>query len=245
MPDKRHHRGQHPDDARLFAADRVIDLRNAVVDLSLLLSRGYTQPSALKVVGDRYNLEARQRMAVMRASCTDQARAHRASKRVNAAALSGERLLIDGYNVLTTVEAALAGGVLLLTRDELLRDVASMHGSFRKVEETLPALKLVGEVIAELRIGPCTWYLDNPVSNSGRLKQMILEVAQENSWNWNVEIVNNPDAVLSQTDQIIATADSVILDECQRWFALADEVVTRRVPDAYVYDLSPLPPGEG
>src|SRR2546423_5075754 len=110
MPDKRHHRGQHPDDARLFANDRVVELRSAVGDLSLLLSRGYAQPSALKIVGDRYHLEARQRMAVMRAACTDQAVRHRQLRRIDSAALSGKPLLIDGYNVLTTVEAALAGG---------------------------------------------------------------------------------------------------------------------------------------
>src|SRR2546423_11697203 len=116
MPDKRQHRGQHPDDARLFAAERVADLRSAVADLSLLLSRGYAQPSALKVVGDRYNLEARQRMAMMRAACTDQALEHRTSTRVSCEALRGKALLIDGYNVLTTVEAALADRILLLAR---------------------------------------------------------------------------------------------------------------------------------
>src|SRR5438132_5334408 len=175
MPDKRQHRGQHPDDARLFAADRIADLRAGVADLSLLLSRGYAQPSALKVVGDRYNLEARQRMAVMRSACTDLSLAHRQSKRVMSEAVRGRPLLIDGYNVLTTVEAALAGGVILLARDGAYRDIASMHGSFRKVEETMPALELVGEVLAELGVAQATWYLDSPVSNSGRLKQMILE----------------------------------------------------------------------
>jgi hypothetical protein len=237
MPDKRHHRGQHPEDARLFADDRLADLRSAVADLSLLLSRGYAQPSALKVVGDRYNLEARQRMAMMRAACTDQALQARAGTRVSCEAMRGKALLIDGYNVLTTVEAALAGGVILLARDATYRDIASMHGSFRKVEETMPALELVGEVAGDLGIAQCTWFLDAPVSNSGRLKQIIDARAGERGWNWHVEIVNNPDAVLSQASEIIASADSVILDRCQRWFALANEVVQRRVQHARVLDL--------
>ena len=45
-------------------------------------------------------------------------------------------LLIDGYNVLTTVESALAHGLLLIGRDGCMRDLASMHGSWRKVDET-------------------------------------------------------------------------------------------------------------
>jgi hypothetical protein len=229
VPDKRHHRGQHPDDARLFAPERLDDLRNAVADLSLLLTRGYAQPSALKVVGDRYNLEVRQRMAVMRASCTDEARTIRASKRLSIDSIRDQHLLLDGYNVLTTVEAALSGGFLLLCRDGAARDIASMHGSFRKVEETEPALELVGDVCAELGVKSCRWYLDAPVSNSGRLKQLILERASARVWDWTVEIVSNPDPVLWQSDQIIASADSVILDRCKHWVALAAEVVTRRV----------------
>jgi hypothetical protein len=237
VPDKRHHRGQHPDDARLFAPDQVPALRAAVHDLAWLLSRDYAQPGALKLVGDRYNLEARQRMALMRATCSDDALARRGSTRLDVVDLRDRPLLIDGYNVLTTVEAALAGGVLLLCRDGTLRDVASMHGSFRKVEETMPALELVGEIAAEIGIAQCTWYLDSPVSNSGRLKQIILERAAERRWNWTVDIVIDPDAVLSKSDQIIATADSVILDRCKRWFALASEAVTRGVPDALILDL--------
>ena len=237
MPDKRHHRGQHPDDARLFAPGQAPALRAAVHDLAWLLSRGYAQPGALKLVGDRYNLEARQRMALMRATCSDEALVRRGSTRLDVVDLNNQPLLIDGYNVLTTVEAALAGGVLLLCRDGTLRDVASMHGSFRKVEETIPALELVGEVAAEIGIDQCTWYLDSPVANSGRLKQIILERAAERGWNWTVDIVIDPDAVLSKSDQIIATADSVILDRCKRWFALASAVVTRRVPDALILDL--------
>ena len=38
--------------------------------------------------------------------------------------------------MLTTIEAALAGGVILAARDGAYRDMASMHGSYRKVAET-------------------------------------------------------------------------------------------------------------
>jgi hypothetical protein len=65
---------------------------------------------------------------------------------------SGQPIELDGFNVLTTVEAALADGVLLLGRDGCLRDMASMHGSFRRVEETRPALECVGRVLEELAV---------------------------------------------------------------------------------------------
>ena len=72
MPDKRAHRGQHPADAMLFASDRIPDIRYAVADYSLLLGKGYAEKSSLKLVGDRFALTERQRLAVMRSSCSDE-----------------------------------------------------------------------------------------------------------------------------------------------------------------------------
>src|SRR5439155_27369805 len=122
MPDTRSHRGAHPEDAKLFAPAMHAKLREAAGDYSWLLSRGYAEPSALKIVGDRHSLEARQRMAVQRSSCTDAARMSRLAKCVGPDHLQGQTLLIDGYNVLTTIETALAGGVVLISRDGAMRD---------------------------------------------------------------------------------------------------------------------------
>jgi hypothetical protein len=55
MPDKRTHRGPHPDDERLFNTEMVPRLREATNDLCWLLDRGYTTLSALKLVGDLAN----------------------------------------------------------------------------------------------------------------------------------------------------------------------------------------------
>jgi len=49
-----------------------------------------------------------------------------------------------------------------------------MHGTFRAVEETQPAIELIGLHLREAGVAACRWYLDSPVSNSGRLKQSLL-----------------------------------------------------------------------
>ncbi len=237
MPDKRSHRGPHPEDGELFAPDQWPLLRQAVADLSWLLGRGYSQPSALKLVGDHYQLRQRQRTAVMRCACSDQAREDRVSRRVEPQALAGNELSLDGYNILTTVEAALAGGVLLLCRDGCLRDMASMHGSFRKVRETGSALELIGQTLAELRVRRCEWYLDRPVSNSGRLKTLMNQIAAAHGWEWEIELVISPDAVLARLDHTIATADSVVLDRCGRWFNLGRHIVSGKIQSTQWIDL--------
>ncbi|MCG8584816.1 MAG: DUF434 domain-containing protein [Pirellulales bacterium] len=117
MPDTRKHRGPHPEDLQLFAEEHVPRLREAANDLAWLFNRGYASASALKIVGDRYALIARQRTAVARCACSDEATARRQQRQITSEELAGRRLWIDGYNVLTSVEAALSGGVILHARD--------------------------------------------------------------------------------------------------------------------------------
>jgi hypothetical protein len=238
LPDKRRHRGPHPQDEELFSAEQRAVLREALEDYAQLLSKEYAAKSSLKLVGDHFALQQRQRTALMRCGCSDEARSQRREKQVGLAGLVDEGLLLDGYNVITTVEAALAGGVILTGRDGCYRDLASVHGTFRKVEETVPALKLIGEFLGQTGAGKCTWYLDRPVSNSGRLKVLLLELAEEKKWKWQVEVVYSPDGILSRTEEIVATSDSVILDSCARWFNLGREVIEEYVREARIVNLS-------
>ena len=148
MPDRRAHRGPHPRDDQLFASQQLPAMRQACRDLSWLFSRGYTVDASLKLVGDRYQLEARQRLAVARCAASDMSVTQRTASELSA--IAGSSLWIDGYNLLTTIEAALAGAVIIVGRDGCYRDMASMHGTYRKVDETLPAIELIGGSLAAL-----------------------------------------------------------------------------------------------
>jgi hypothetical protein len=237
MPDTRSHRGPHPQDAELFAASVWPVLRRAVAELSWLWSRDYATTSALKLVGDRYQLTERQRLAVMRCACSDGALAERQRRHVSPEQLPGRRIDLDGFNVLTTVEAALSGGVVIVGRDGCYRDMASMHGSYRKVTETRPALILIGEVLAELGAAECQWHLDQPVSNSGRLKTIIEQLGAERQWPWRAKLAPDVDAVLARSAYVVASADSAVLDRCAGWSNLAREIIHRRVSNAWLVSL--------
>src|SRR5690606_36397710 len=106
----------------------------AVEELSWLRSRDYAEPSALALVGDRHQLAARQREAVRRSACTERARASRSRREV--AVADASRIGIDGFNLVITIESALAGGVVLVGRDGAYRDLARVHGSYRRVADT-------------------------------------------------------------------------------------------------------------
>ena len=238
MPDKRTHRGPHPQDARLFAPSAISDLRLALQDFSLLLTKGYAEKSALKLVGDRFSLTDRQRTAIMRNACSDEHLASRNQREVQIAELAGRPIAIDGYNVLITIEAAMSDAVVFKGRDGCFKDLASIHGTYRKVTETIPAVQLIGQFLREIGVAEALWLLDSPVSNSGRLKTLIGELARKNGWNWQIQLSLSPDAELIKTAAIVASSDSVVLDNCKNWVNLAAEIIKRKLPSAKIIDLS-------
>ncbi len=237
MPDKRKHRGPHPDDHRLFDERTHQVLRSAVHEYAWLLTRGYAEESALALVGNRHDLTQRQRMAVRRSTCSDQALARRCESRVDLADGLDRPLGIDGYNLLITVESALSGGVLFIGRDGCCRDLASVHGTYRNVEETLPAVGLIDHHLRDAGVSDLVFYLDRPVSNSGRLRSMMTRTLTDSPIRWRIELVDNPDPVLAACDGPVATSDSWILDRCGRWVNLAAEIVEHCVRDAWRIDL--------
>jgi hypothetical protein len=238
VPDNRTHRGPDPRDDEAFGPASRPALRGAVADFSWLLGRAYAPVSALKLVGDRWRLTERQRQAVRRAACSDCARDRRIASQVKRSALTGKDVLIDGFNVLTTIEAALGGAVVLACRDTAYRDIAGIHGSYRKVAETIPALERLVTVLAGLAVRQCRWLFDRPVSNSGRIRSLVLNLAAQHGVDWSVELVDDPDPLLCESLEIVATADSAILDGGPPWLNLARIAIETACPRAMVVDLS-------
>ena len=238
MPDVRSHRGMHPQDAVLFSENQWPVLRTAVEALSWLLTKGYAEPSSLKLVGDRHQLRERQRTLVSRAACTDGQLARRESVRVLGEQIENQRVFIDGFNLLITIEAALSGAVLFTGRDGAIRDLSSVHGSYRSVEETEFALSMIGECLESLHPASVKWLLDQPVSNSGRLAQRIRDLASSRNWPWEVDLMMNPDRELMELHgEIVVTSDSLILDHVQRWLPLSEFVIHAHLSARNIIDL--------
>ena len=216
-------------------------LRDAVTDLSWLRTRGYAEPSALKLVGDRYQLRQRQRVAVGRCACSDASKASRASRRVEPSDMPGRRLIIDGLNVITTIEVALAGAVLLIGRDGCMRDMASFHGSYRLVDETERAVDVLVDVVDSMRPSEALLCVDRPVSNSGRLAELVRSTAAAKGSCLRARTADRVDESLKTSGAVIATADSAILDACGSWVSLARITVERLGAEAdpkWLLDLS-------
>jgi hypothetical protein len=113
---------------------------------------------------------------VGRAACTDEQHAQRAATLLQPNDLGGRPVSIDGFNLIITLETALSGGIVLRGRDGVLRDLSSIHGTYRAVQETDRAIKLAAAALLTITPGPVRWLLDQPVSNSGRLAARLREL---------------------------------------------------------------------
>lgn len=231
------HRGPHPTDTRLFAPQHVPILQRAVAELSWLLTRGYPPGGSLKLVGDRYALVDRQRWAVGRAACTEEQRARRTVTQLLPTELRGRPVAIDGFNLIITLETALSGGVVLRGRDGTLRDLSSIHGTYRAVQETDRAIRLAATALHVLAPGPVRWLLDQPVSNSGRLAARLRELGPALGLPWTADVVLNPDRELTETSDVVVTADSVVLDRAGAWLNLS-ALALEATPPRWLLDLS-------
>ncbi|HEU4533631.1 MAG TPA: DUF434 domain-containing protein [Polyangiaceae bacterium] len=238
MHERRSPRGPAPADRTSFGPEGLERLRAAVFDHSWLLSRAYAPEAALKLVGDRYQLVARQRAAVSKSACADGTLAARVGRRLAASELGGRALRVDTFNACIGVEVALSGGPLFVGRDGACRDLAGVHGSYGRVLETSAALDLLIDALARGRPGAVAWYLDRPVSNSGALAGLLRERFERLGLAWGVELVDDADRHVVAPGAVTLSADGAVLDASERWFDVAGWVVRERVPDAWVVDLS-------
>ena len=236
-PDTRRHRGAHPADAELFGPHQLAKLRLAVNELCWLLSRDYKMTSSLKLLGDRHGLRERQRLAVSRSACSDQDQQRRKSHCILIEQLRNQPVIVDGFNLIITIEAALSKGPLFVGIDDCIRDLSSVHGSYRSVEETDRAISMIGEALQRFEPASVVWLLDRPVSNSGRLAARITDSAVRNKWPWEVQVVFNPDAAIAASPAVAITSDSGVLDRVERWADLKSYLLPREVPDAWMIDL--------
>jgi len=232
-----HHRCAHPDDRVIFAPARIAPMQRAVEEVSWLLGRNYPLGLAVGVAGDRHQLPLRARLAVTRATAAPDDVVARAARCVPPEALAGRALDIDAFNVLITLELALGGGALLECLDGPLRDLAGMRGSYRLAVETPLAIDLLGAALTRWAVPQCTLWVDAPVSNSGRLRQCILERSAAWTVATEVQMVRDADTAM-RGKALVASADAMVIDGAGAWCNLARAIVRDAVPTAWCVPLA-------
>jgi hypothetical protein len=230
-------RGKDLQDSRFFSSEALEKLRYAQEELCFLMDRNYPMAPIIKLIGDRYQFSTRQRLALQRSTCKPKSLEMRRKKSLPFNRINEGSIYIDGFNLIITLEVALSGGIILLGQDGAMRDLAGLRGNYRLIDKSDAALKVLGKVFKELRAKEVHFYLDSPVSNSGKLKVKIIDYAEGWGLPITVDLVNNPDTILSHMSRIVTT-DAIILDKCESYFNLAAYCIQTYIADAFVIDLS-------
>jgi hypothetical protein len=233
--------GPRTDDERaLFGEPALESLRRAAADLRCLLDRGYNQKSALRLVADHFQLRTTQRQALMRAvTASEKARSIRRVT-VGRDAVAQRTLVIDGHNVLLTLESALTARVLVRGDDGFLRDTAERHGSYRQSSKTETALALMARAVARLRPAALACFLDRPVPWSAQLAEAYRLAVGRGA---RVELANSADAAVlaaaaQARDAVVATSDSAVLLRVAAAIDLVPEALAFAESKPWIVELS-------
>lgn len=231
-------RGYVPTDEKEFKGDNLNKLYKASEDLVYLLNRGYKIKGASTFIGNHYLLSERQRLALIRGISKNDDIKTRKYKEVND--FSGTKVIhIDGFNTIITLEVVLSNSLIIKAMDETIRDLAGLRGTYSVIDKTEIAIKLIGDFLLDHEIEKTVFYLDKPVSNSGRLKMKILEIFKDTELQIEVENIDNVDSVLKSKENVV-TSDAIILDNCISWINLNKYIIEKNIPNPNFIDFSGL-----
>ena len=215
-------RGYVPEDERNFASEAIHIMQTASRHVRYLINEGYDLKQASTFVGNHFLLSERQRLAIMRSLATDEQLAGRRDRQVQITDLGEKEVWIDGFNTIITLEVMFSEGILFECMDGTIRDLAALRGTYRLIPETSEAVRMMLQALQKARISKATILLDEPVSNSGRLKALITDIGEEFAFGLDIQILRDVDRSLYGRENVI-TSDSVILDHCVSWVNLAAE----------------------
>ena len=219
-------RGFVPEDVRNFSPEAISLMRTASRHICYLINEGYDLKQASTFVGNHYMLSERQRLALMRSAATDEQLAARREKEVRLDGLAGREVWIDGFNTIITLEVILSDSIFFQCMDGTVRDLAALRGTYRLIPETDKAVHILMGLLEEAKADTVRILLDEPVSNSGRLKAKIADIAETFPFDVDIRIQKDVDRELYDKE-LVVTSDSIILDHCRSWVNLTGEYIRR------------------
>lgn len=120
--------------------------------------------------------------------------------------------------------------------DGNIRDLAGLRGTYKLIDKTDRAIDLIGQELEKLKVSKAVFYLDKPVSNSGRLKMKIIELLDKYDFAVEVELVDNADKMLEGLDNVISS-DAIVIDKCSSWINLNRSIIDNNIEKLNIKEL--------
>ena len=210
-------RGYVPKDERNFSQAALETMKKASRHVCYLLDEGYDLKQASTFIGNHFSLSERQRLAIVRSVASVGQLQNRKEKEKTS--LDGAEVWIDGFNTVISLEVMFSSSLLFACMDGTIRDLAALRGTYKIIPETELAVRMLLDTLQEMKVKSAHILLDEPVSNSGRLKTLIADVGEGCPFDLDIQILKAVDSTLWGKENVI-TSDSIILDHCISWFNL-------------------------
>ncbi|RLF24526.1 MAG: DUF434 domain-containing protein [Thermoprotei archaeon] len=209
----------------------------AIVDMKLLLLRGYGKDKAANIVSERHSLSRRDRAILLKILHSPEEMSSYINKRASEDDINNVKLSIDGYNVLITIEAMLNEKPVVICDDRVLRDLTLAYGSYRPNEKTSRAIELLLSTIAKLRPSYTIIVYDAPVSHSGELAALTRRIMKEKGLTGVALTSRSPDKDSALLGDVVASSDVVVLKYAKRFIDIPS-IIAREMRYNKVIDLS-------
>jgi len=196
-------------------------LLTAAADFLYLMDRGYPRTASLQLVGNRHNLNAVQREVLHRGVFAREEAKKRRKRLIRVEQLISRRLLVDGHNVIITIESGLTGLLLIAANDGVIRDVAGVSHRYKISCKTHKAIEGFLRILQNHPPDEIFFYLDAPIRQSGELAALLRSSLKSHNLAGGAQAIKVPEEHLIGTDDVVASSDSAVLDRVKHGFDLA------------------------
>jgi hypothetical protein len=213
----------------------IVRLRLAAEEVAWLTGRGYPLEQVGELVARHHELEAAQRAALARGTCSEPQYRRRAARELEAEDVAKRPLSIDAVDAVAAIEAALEGRPVLQTLDGTVRAFDVARAGFSPGPRADEALTLLFAAAKDLRASVLRFLIDEVAADAPALQSRIAACAKAQKAKVEVAVVPSAPKALRKERQIV-TGDADVLDACAGWFNLVGRLV-EAIPSARVVRL--------
>ena len=201
--------------------------KEGITDLRYLLSRGYNREGALRLIGDKYQLDAPERSLLFR--CVyDPATVQGIRSRIHPVEdLAAAQVTVDGYNTLITIESFLLGLSVVLSDDGMVRDISEVHRKHRITPATAEALRKIANLLSSVQSSRAFFLYDAQVSRSGELCEKTRKILSELGVEVIVQTTRNADRDVLRSGGFICSSDYALISKAEKVVDLAGTIILR------------------
>jgi hypothetical protein len=151
----------------------------AMEELRFLLDRGYRKDDASRFVSDTHHLNPTERNILFCRTFSREDVEKTMSKIKPIEYVRGQLLMVDGFDVLTTVQDIISGAKMLACQDGIIRKSSIFDSSYIIRDSTRDAADRAIEVLASYPPRNVSWVFDSQIIGSSALAEYVREKLEE------------------------------------------------------------------